>query len=99
MIYRPVLPIGRSLPIRPIVLLLHPPSQTAMVGELVRVWQPSIPAADIFTVSVFEGGRADFSDLPATLSDGSGDCKRPLVLSGDCGAEEAAWRFSFDASR
>jgi hypothetical protein len=96
MIYRPVLPIWRPLPIRPIVLLLHAPSQAAVVGELVRVWQPSIPAAIIFPVSVVEGDQADFANLPAALLDGSSAYKRPLVLAGVCGAEDAALRLGFD---
>jgi hypothetical protein len=96
MVYSPVSPTWRSPPVSPIVLLLHAPSQAAVAGELVRVWQPSIPGADVFTVSVVEGGRADFAGLPAALFDGSGACKRPLVLVGVCGAENTALRLGFD---
>jgi hypothetical protein len=96
MVYRPVLPTWRSLPIRPIVLLLHPPSRAAVAHELVTVWQPSIPAADVLTVSLDKGRSAGLSDLPAALLAGSSACKRPLVLAGVCGAEDAALRLGFD---
>jgi hypothetical protein len=96
MTYRPVLPVSQSLPIRPLVLLLHPLEQAAVACELVRAWRPSIPVADVFTVSVVEGGRASLSDLPAALLDGSGPRKRPLVLVGVCGAEAAALQLGFD---
>jgi hypothetical protein len=96
MIYSPVLPTCQSSPLGPILLLLHPPSQAAVAGELVRVWQPSIPAAVIFPVSVVEGDRADFANLPAALLDGSSAYKRPLVLAGVCGAENTALRLGFD---
>jgi hypothetical protein len=96
MMYQSVLPPRQSLPIRPIVLLLHPPSQAAVAGELVRVWQPSIPAAVVLTVSVVEGRPADLSDLPAALLAGSSVGKRPLILAGICGAEDAALRLGFD---
>jgi hypothetical protein len=96
MVYPPVSPTWRLPPLRPIVLLLHAPSQAAVAGELVRVWQSSIPVADIFTVSVVEEGRTDFANLPAALVDGSGACKRALILVGVCGAEDAALRLGFD---
>jgi hypothetical protein len=96
MIYQSVLPPRQSLPIRPIVLLLHPPSRAAVAGELVRVWQPSIPATNVFTISVVNGRPADLSDLPAALLAGSSAGKRPLVLAGICGAEDAAVRLGFD---
>jgi hypothetical protein len=96
MVYSPVSPTWRSPPVSPIVLLLHALSQAAVACELVRVWQPSIPVADVFTVSVVEGGRTDFAGLPAALFDGSGACKRPLVLVGVCGAENTALRLGFD---
>jgi hypothetical protein len=78
------------------VLLLHASSEAAVAGELVRVWQPSIPAAVIFPVSVTEGNQADFANLPAGLLVGSSAYKRPLVLAGVCGAEDAALRLGFD---
>jgi hypothetical protein len=96
MIYQSVLPPRQSLPIRPIVLLLHPPSRAAVAGELVRVWQPSIPVANVFTISVVNGRPADLSDLPVALLAGSSVGKRPLVLVGICGAEDAALRLGFD---
>ena len=96
MIYQSVLPPRQSLPIRPIVLLLHPPGRAAVAGELVRVWQPSIPATVVLTVSVVEGGSADFVNLPAVLFDGSCACKRPVVLAGVCGAEDLALQLGFD---
>ena len=37
-----------------------------------------------------------FADLPAALFDGSGACKRPLVLVGVCGTENTALRLGFD---
>jgi hypothetical protein len=96
MVYPPVSPTWRSPPLRPIVLLLHATSQAAVACELVRVWQSSIPVADIFTVSVVEEGRTDFANLPAALVDGSGACKRAFILVGVCAAENMALRLGFD---
>jgi hypothetical protein len=67
-----------------------------MACELARAWRPTIPAADVFTVSVDEDGRAGLSDLLIGLLDRSDLRNRPLVLAGVCGAEATALQLGFD---
>src|SRR5690242_18558471 len=96
MMYRPVLPIWRSLPITPIVLLLHPPEQATVACELLRGWQQATPGAAIFAVSVGQDSSPDLSDLPTALLSRGGRRKRPRILAGVCGAEAAALQLGFD---
>jgi hypothetical protein len=95
--HRLVLPVLQPPPppTRVGVLLLHPPKAASLTCRLAREWQPTIPTADITTMSVAEDGG---EDLGATLPDRCSPRIGPLVIAGVCGAEAAALQLAFDGT-
>ena len=79
-----------------VVLLLHPPERAAVACKLAIAWRSTVPAAEIFAVSVDENETDRLPRLASKLLNQKGLRGRPLVLVGICSAEAAALRLGFN---